>query len=151
MTTFEQELEAHGTIIFTNRGVSMRPLLRQDRDVMVIDKRGPERLKKYDAVLFKRDNGQYILHRILRVQKGGYYIVGDNCVSGEFVREEQVLGVLRAIRRDGQTIQVTDPGYRRYVRLYRPIHRALLRPKQFVHDVLFGIGRFVKHKILRIK
>ena len=71
MTTFEQELDSHGRIIFTNRGVSMRPLLRQNRDVMVIDKRGPERLKKYDAVLFRRDNGQYILHRILRVLEGG--------------------------------------------------------------------------------
>ena len=151
MTTFEQELDAHGSIIFTNRGVSMRPLLRQNRDVMVIDKRGPERLKKYDAVLFKRDNGQYILHRILRLKEGGYYIVGDNCVSGEFVREDQVLGVLRAVRRDNRTIRVTDFGYRCYVRLYRPIHRALLRPKQLAHDLLFGIGRFVKQKILRIK
>lgn len=151
MTTFEEELNAHGSIIFTNRGRSMLPLLRQDRDVMVIDRRGPDRLKKYDAVLFKRDTGQYIMHRVLRVLDGGYYIAGDNNVSGEFVREDQVLGVLRSVRRGSRTISVTDFGYRCYVRLYRPIHRALLRPRRFIYQILYRCGRFVKRKILRIK
>lgn len=147
MTSFERELETHGSIIFTNRGVSMLPLLRQDRDVLVIDKRGEGRCRKYDAVLFKRDNGQYILHRILKLLDGGYFIVGDNCTDGEFVREEQVLGVLRQVRRDGKTIQVTDPGYRFYVRVLRPIHRALILPRRFVRRC----GSFVKRKLLRIK
>ncbi len=151
MTTFEQELETNGSIIFTNRGRSMLPLLRQDRDVMVIDKRGPERLKKYDAVLFRRDDGKYILHRILRLLEGGYYIVGDNETGGEFVREDQVLGVLRAVRRSGRTIQVTDPGYRCYVRLYRPVHRGLLRVKKVLRRIVVRCGRFVKRNILRIK
>ena len=151
MTTFEEELDTHGRIIFTNRGLSMLPLLRQNRDVLVIDKRGEERMKKYDAVLFKRDSGQYILHRILKLLDGGYYIVGDNCITGEYVREDQVLGVLRAVRRGSRTIQVTDLGYRCYVRILRPIHRALLRPRQFVHQILYRCGRFVKRKILRIK
>ena len=104
MTNFEQELETHGSLIYTNRGVSMLPLLRQDRDILVIEKRGEERCRKYDAVLFKRDNGQYILHRILKLLDGGYFIVGDNCTDGEYVREEQVLGVLQTVRRDGKTI-----------------------------------------------
>ena len=147
MTNFEQELETHGSIIYTNRGVSMLPLLRQTRDVLVIEKRGDGRCRKYDAVLFKRDNGQYILHRILKLLDGGYYIVGDNCVEGEFVREEQVLGVLRSVRRGGKTIQVTDPGYRFYVRVLRPIHRALIRPRRFLRRC----GSFVKRRVLRIK
>ena len=151
MTSFEQELEANGSIIFTNRGVSMLPLLRQDRDVLVIEKRGPERCAKYDAVLFRRLDGRYILHRILRVLDGSYYIVGDNCITGEYVQENQVVGILRAIRRNGRTIRVTDPGYVFYVRVLRPIHRALLRPKRFLYRAFYRCGRFVKRKILRIK
>jgi hypothetical protein len=147
MTNFEQELETHGSIIYTNRGVSMLPLLRQDRDILVIEKRGEERCRKYDAVLFKRDNGQYILHRILKLLDGGYYIVGDNCAEGELVREDQVLGVLRSVRRNGKTIQVTDPGYRFYVRVLRPIHRARVCLRRFV----IRTGSFVKRRILRIK
>ncbi len=52
--TFEELLERDGQIAYTNKGVSMMPLLRQGRDLMVIDKKGPEPCKKYDAVLFKR-------------------------------------------------------------------------------------------------
>ena len=54
MTSFEEELERSGSIVFTNKGVSMMPLLRQNRDLMVIEKKGPARCKKYDVILFKR-------------------------------------------------------------------------------------------------
>lgn len=123
VSTFEQQLEEHGRLVFTNKGVSMMPLLREDRDIMVIERKGAERCKKYDAVLFRRPGmegrGAYVLHRILRVNPdGSYWIVGDNCVSGETVREEQILGVLTAVVRDGRTVSVTDRGYRLYVRLW---------------------------------
>ncbi len=147
MTTFVQELEEHGSVIYTNKGISMMPLLRQDRDIMVIEKRTPARCKKYDAVLFLRDNGQYILHRILKLKPGGYYIVGDNCIHGEYVREEQVLGVLTSIRRGQRTIKVTDPGYLCYVYVLRPVRRLLLRPIRFIRR---GI-RFVARRVLKRK
>ena len=87
---FEEVLEKKGVIAYTNVGVSMLPLLRENRDIMIIRKRGADRLKKYDAVLFVRpevqDQSCYVLHRILKVLEDGYWIVGDNCVSGEYVR-----------------------------------------------------------------
>ena len=45
MSSFEEELEQNGTLVFPNKGTSMMPLLRQNRDLMVIEKRGPERLR----------------------------------------------------------------------------------------------------------
>lgn len=117
-SSFEQELEKHGSIVYPNRGRSMWPLIREGRDLMLIEKKGPERCRNLDAVLFKRVNGVYVLHRILEVREDGYFIAGDNCASGEFVREEQILGVMTAVIRDGKTIPVTDPGYLRYVHLW---------------------------------
>ena len=67
MSSFEEELDRRGVLVFTNKGRSMLPLLREDRDLMVIEKKGPERCKKYDAVLFKRGE-KYVLHRILKVR-----------------------------------------------------------------------------------
>ena len=93
------------------------PLLRQDRDLMVIEKKGPGRCKKYDAVLFKRGE-QYVMHRILEVRERDYYIVGDNCSRGDYVPDEQILGVLTQVVRDGKTLSVDDPAYQRYVRLW---------------------------------
>lgn len=118
MTTLAQQLDTAGVIVHTNKGTSMMPLLRENRDLMVIRKRGAGRFHKYDAVLFLRDDGEYVLHRILRVNPDSYWIVGDNCASGETVREEQVLGILTEILRDGRTIRVTDKGYRIFVRIW---------------------------------
>ena len=40
--SFEEILEKDGVLTYTNKGVSMKPLLREDRDVMVIKKRRPK-------------------------------------------------------------------------------------------------------------
>ena len=131
MTSFEQELETHGSIIYTNRGVSMLPLLRQDRGVLVIEKRGEGRCAKYDAVLFKRDNGQYILHRILRVLPQGYLIAGDhNTFLERDVTDRMILGVMTQIIRDGKSIRPQDWRYRLYVYLWCapwPLRMASIR------------------------
>ena len=142
MTSFEEELEKNGTLVFTNRGVSMMPLLRQDRDLMVIEKKGPERCRKYDVVLFKRGQ-KYVLHRILKVREQDYYIVGDNCRKGEYVKDEQILGILTQVVRDGKTITPEDPDYQRYVHLWcdlYPLRAGLF----FVRDGVRHVGRKVK-------
>jgi len=122
-TRFEDILERDGRLIYTNKGHSMMPLLREGKDLMVIDRKGPGPLKLYDAVLFTRPGvkgrGAYVLHRILRVNGDGtYYIVGDNCYSGERVSEERILGVLTAVVRNGKQISMDSPAMRLYVRLW---------------------------------
>ena len=147
MSSFEEELEKNGSLVYTNKGRSMMPLLRQDRDLMVIEKKGPERCKKYDAVLFKRGN-RYVMHRILKVRENDYYIVGDNCRKGEYVREEQILGVLRQVVRDGKTISVEDPAYLRYVHLWcdaYPLRAGLF----FVRDGVRHVGSRIKRWLLK--
>ncbi len=137
--SFEQVLARDGRLVYTNKGVSMLPLLREGRDLMVIERKEPERCKKWDAVLFRRPGvegrGAYVLHRILRVNAdGSYWIVGDNCLSGEMVREENVLGVLRAVVRNGKTIPVDAPLMRVYVWLWcvcPPLRFFLLRLYQY--------------------
>ena len=75
-STFEEELERNGILIYTNRGDSMMPLLRENRDLIHI-RRVNGRCRKYDVPLYKRDSGQYVLHRILKVRKNDYVICGD--------------------------------------------------------------------------
>ncbi len=86
----------------------MLPLLRQGRDVMVIERRGEERLKKYDPVLYKSGD-RYVLHRIIQVRQNDYVIVGDNCRIKEYgIKDEDILGVLTAVIRDGKRELKTD-------------------------------------------
>lgn len=114
---FEEELERRKYLIFTNRGVSMYPLLREKRDLMHIVK--PQgRLKKYDAPLYKVGD-KYILHRIIEVREHDYVICGDNCVTKEYgITDRDIIGVLVGVTRDGKYIPVTDRRYLFYVHLW---------------------------------
>lgn len=151
---FEEILERDGTLVFTNVGISMLPLLRQGRDIMVLKRKAPDiRCKKYDVVLFKRDNGQYVVHRVLRVCPDGYWIVGDNCVSGESIGDNQVLAVLTAIKRSGKIISVTDRAYLIYVHLWCAPCRLrflLLRTCRLARRCASRIKQFIiKHFVRR--
>lgn len=118
-STFEEQISQHGQLVYTNVGDSMMPLLRQNKDLMVISRKPEGRLKKYDVPLYKRDSGQYVLHRILKVREEDYVICGDNRWCREYgIQDCHIIGVLTAIVRDGKTIPVTDKRYLRYVHLW---------------------------------
>ena len=139
--SFEQVLERSGSLAYTNKGVSMMPLLRHDRDIMIIHAKDRP-LKKNDAVLYRRPNGQYILHRIVQVRKDGTYrIIGDNCYQSEFVPEDRIIGILTQVRRDGETVSCTDPAYLRYVRSV-PWRRAVFTPVRLGRRALSKIYHF---------
>ena len=117
-SSFEEILERDGRLIYTNVGDSMRPLIREGRDLLVIEKPAG-RLKRYDVPLYRRDSGQYVLHRVLRVREADYVLCGDNRWHRETgVTDRQILGVLAAVIRDGKELPVTDRRYRLYVHLW---------------------------------
>lgn len=120
--TFEEVLRTTGRLVYTNVGVSMMPLIREGRDVMIIEKLTAP-LRKNDAVLFIRPGvsgrGKYVLHRIRRINGDGtYYIVGDNCIDGETVEESAIIGILTQVKRGDKVIHCTDLGYLMYVKFW---------------------------------
>ena len=141
--TYEQELLRSGKIIRTNVGVSMMPLLRQNKDVMIIE-RPSGRLKKYDVPLYKRGD-QYVLHRIIKVYEDSYDIIGDNCVNIERgIKDEQIIGVLTGVIRDGKTISTNDFGYKLYYHLWCDLlylRIAILKLLFFARRVARGLKR----------
>lgn len=115
---FEDVLARGEKLVYTNVGNSMMPMLRQRRDLLIIE-RPQGRLKRYDVPLYRRECGKYILHRVLGVRADGYVMCGDNQWRREFgVTDAQVIGVLTAFVRDGVEIPVTDGRYRLYVHLW---------------------------------
>ncbi len=134
-STFEEEIERSGKIIYTNVGDSMMPLIKQGRDVLVISKPNG-RLKRYDVPLYKRDSGQYVLHRILEVRENDYVICGDNRWKKEYgITDGHIIGVLTGMIRDGREIPVTDRKYRIYVHIwcdFFPVRAWIIRTRQFL-------------------
>ena len=118
--TFEELLARDGVLVYRTRGVSMEPMLRQNRDLVVI--RVPDsRLKKYDVALYKRGDA-YVLHRVIEDRGDHYLIRGDNTYALENVPDAAVIGVLTGFQRKGKQHNVTEKGYRFYARFWTAIY-----------------------------
>ncbi len=116
-STFEEQLRVHGRIIYTNVGDSMMPFIKQGRDVLIIEKTDGN-LKKYDVPLYKRPTGQYVLHRIHRIDKDGYVTCGDNRSFLERgIKREQIIGVLVGVIRGEKEITRESFAFKFYAHL----------------------------------
>ncbi|RSX57271.1 S24/S26 family peptidase [Bifidobacterium samirii] len=115
---FADVLAREGMLVTTTMGVSMRPMLREGRDVIVIRPLPHgERLRVGDVPLY-RVGDRYVLHRVIGVHDGWYAIRGDNCVATERVSDAQVLGRLEEWYRGERHGSPADPLYRCYWRLW---------------------------------
>ena len=145
--TFEELLEKDGYLVYTNVGTSMMPLLRERRDIIEIRKKGPDRCRKYDAVLYKRGK-KYILHRIVKVREKDYVIVGDHCIWREWgITDERILGVMTSVKRNGKTITPENRLYQLYVHLwvdFFPVRAAILYCKRIVRGAAGKAVRFLR-------
>ena len=112
--SFEEYLAEYGTLTYKNKGISMMPLLREDKELFTVEKKGSERCRRYDVVLYKDRQDRYILHRVIRVLPDGYVIRGDNTYKNEFRTDDEIIGVMTGLIRDGREIRVTDTAYRVY-------------------------------------
>ena len=117
-STFEEIIRRDGRLVYTSVGDSMLPFIRSGKDLLVIEK-PQKKKKKYDVPLYRRDSGQYVIHRVLKVRENDYVICGDNRWQRETgITDRHILGVLTAIVRDGKTISVQDRNYLRKVHLW---------------------------------
>ncbi|MBQ6304564.1 MAG: S24/S26 family peptidase [Clostridiales bacterium] len=144
MMTFEEEIQNSGKLIYTTVGVSMRPLIKQGRDLLIVTK--PQgRLKKYDIPLYKRKNGQYVLHRVVKVKDDGYVILGDNCIKWENdIKDDQIIGVLTSLVRKGKEVDFNSFGYRFYSRAW-----YLLYPVRVIFMSARRLAGKIKRKLIR--
>ena len=115
-SSIQDELEKNGRIIYSNVGDSMEPLIRQGRDLLVIE-RPKGRLKLFDIPLYRRDGSRrYVLHRILKVREKDYVICGDNRWTREYgITDRHIIGVLTGIIRDGRSVPLSGLRYRLYL------------------------------------
>ncbi len=92
-TTIEEQLEKDGFVLELSVGTSMEPLLKQRQEQLLIKKAVPP-FKNNQIVLYKRASGQYLLHRIVKVNCDNYITRGDNRFGNERIYENQIIGVL---------------------------------------------------------
>ena len=109
----EQLLKDGNIIRIHPQGYSMYPMFLPGRDEALIESVRADSCKKNDVVLYRRDSGILVLHRICRITDDGVYLVGDNQSEVEGpLRSAQIIGRLTAFIRNGKEISVRQPFYR---------------------------------------
>lgn len=131
----EVQLQTGGRATLVVTGDSMYPTLCHRRDAVVLIP-PPERLKRGDLILYRRDNGLYILHRIIsRPRDGRFFCCGDNQWEKEPVTRQQVMALVDRFTRKGRTYQVTDRSCRLWVGVWVflfPVRRPLLALRRWI-------------------
>ncbi len=98
------------TVCLTITGGSMTPFLVHGRDSIRFAKpSGP--LRRGDMAFYRRRNGQYVMHRIVRVDRqGNYYAAGDAQTEMEGpLAPDMVFAVVTDVCRKGKWIKKGNP------------------------------------------
>ena len=139
------QLDHGGSARLVVTGVSMHPTLRHRRDAVNLVPVN-RALKKADLILYRRESGQYVLHRIVSTPRNGSFICsGDNQWQPETVNQDQVMALVESYIRKGKTV-APDRGLARFcvgvwVFLF-PVRRPIL----FLRRVAAKIRRSLRRK-----
>ena len=99
-------------------GTSMNPLLVQGRDFVFIEKPVLP-LAIGDIPLYRRDDGAFVLHRVVATDVKGYTLSGDNqFLLEQGITDKHVIGVVTSMCIDGRVVEVTDPDYIKHKEKY---------------------------------
>ena len=140
----EQQLREGGVYVSTTVGYSMKPMLRNRRDRIVVVPKGEERLKKWDLPLYRYPDGRYVLHRVIAVRDGYYIIRGDNTYQKEKVPFEWILGVVTEFYRGDRHVTADKKSYRTYAAVWQGIY-----PLRYPLHAARMLASRVKHKIFK--
>lgn len=104
-----------GCFPLTVTGTSMLPTLVPNRDLVYLVSPLEMPPKKYSIVLFKRDNGKIVLHRIIKELKNDLLLInGDGQFWTEVIASSQIVAVVKAYRRNGKIKKCTGNSVRLY-------------------------------------
>ena len=134
----KEKIENGGTVQLPITGTSMNPLLYWGRDTVELIK--CENPQKYNIIFYRRDNGQFVLHRIVGKDEKGFILCGDNQVKKEYgITEKHIIAVVKSITRNGKTFSVDKFSYRLYVKLWTlilPLRNLILVPMRKIKGLL---------------
>ncbi len=124
--TIKETLESGGTVELPITGTSMFPLLKAGRDTVIIKK--ADEYSVGDIIFYRRNDGHFVLHRIVGTDESGFILCGDNQTDLEKgITEQNIIAKAIELHRDGKIIDVNDKKYKKRVALWIKAlpHRSL--------------------------
>lgn len=85
-------------------GNSMSPFLIGGRDTVYLS-RLTRPLRRGDAVLYQRRSGSYVFHRVYKVSRDGFTMLGDAQTTPEpGIQPDQIIAIMTRAERKGKTL-----------------------------------------------
>lgn len=139
----KEKLNDGGTIELPITGTSMLPLLVWGRDSVTLKK--SDSIKTNDVIFYRRDDGHFVLHRVVGEDEHGFILCGDNQWSKEYgITQKHIIGKVIMITRKGRTFSSDNSKYCLYCKIWLvilPIRKFVLYP---IHKI-----RAIKRKIIK--
>ena len=123
----------------TITGNSMIPFLIHGRDTVWLS-RLTHPARRGDVLLYRRDNGAYVLHRVYAVTPESYTMVGDAQTELEHgIRPDQIIAVVTRVTRKERELRpgsfwwdFFETTWLRFLPMRRPIHKlyTIMKPQK---------------------
>ena len=134
MNNIERSIKELGYAVAPIAGTSMMPLLKEGRDRVELEPCSQERLKKGSVVLYKKNDGTLVLHRIIKTENGEFFtVLGDHQFNNdEWVNKNQIIAVACGFFIKGRYVNEKT----RWYRLYKKIWLCNLNVRRIILAVL---------------
>lgn len=102
----------YNTVKIPLHGESMCPLVRMDKDFVVVAPLS-RTVKKGDVVLFRRIDGAWVVHRVLMCKKDKAQTIGDGCLYPDVpISADDVVGLIIKIERGKFSLSIDNKFWR---------------------------------------
>ena len=120
MNNIERSIKELGYAVAPIAGTSMLPLLKEGRDRVELEPCSQERLKKGDVVLYKKNDGTLVLHRIIKTENREFFtVLGDHQFkNAERVNKNQIIAVACGFFIKGRYVTEKTRWYRMYKKIW---------------------------------
>lgn len=120
MNNIERSIKELGYAVVPIKGTSMMPLLKEGIDRVELKTYCHERLKKGNVVLYKKNDGTLVLHRIIKTENGEFFtVLGDHQFeNAERVNKNQIIAVACGFFIKGRYVNEKTRWYRLYKKIW---------------------------------
>jgi hypothetical protein len=135
LATICKLLDEQDEVSLTVTGNSMSPFLADKRDRVILTKHF-SKIRRGMIMLYRRSNGQYVLHRVVKCKKDKVCFCGDNQTVVEAdLPTDCVIAKVVKVWRNGKLVQENNLSWKFYAHIWlalRPIRRVMFRANSLI-------------------
>lgn len=120
MSNIENCIKELGYAVVPISGTSMLPLLEEGKSLVELEESSLKQLKKGDIVLYKKNDGTLVLHRIIKAEgEDAFILLGDHQFkNAERVSKGQIIAVAKGFIINGRHVDEKTRWYRIYKKIW---------------------------------